>query len=468
MQPSGNLNSTPMVPPGQDPGGVIGGIGGGIKSYMCSYKREIYAASALAALSTSGGALVPAGLTAVTVWYVCGDDPPPNDTPGIPGTGAQCNTVYWVTFKCQIQRYTDGQPDISGLFTSRQKIQGPMAKGIILERQNIQNPVPDAFGYIAPVQASGAGCNTYEVHNSANIDLTWKRWDFVGEPTFTAVRVDGQPDNCGNTTIVYPPLPPSPPIFAPVTIFIPITNDFGMTFYMPVTIGPITIPVKIGPFALNIGINGLSIPIDINGNFYLSGSSVTNTTTDQDEKTDEEPNPQGDGGGSKETTIQLTSYKCDGDVLLETTRTGILPGLLAPVIQDLNDHSNARFDQQCDDAPGDYNVVAIAQINSTLTDQFTDTGSLDPRIVAVMVSIFSFGDNVTAYRYNEDGQIQGKFGIFSWGYFSNGRWYQDEGKMQWYQDGFYLKPTLNFDDIRVRYSAPIGVSGIIYGLIKTD
>lgn len=468
MQPSGNLLTDPMVPPSQDPSGTIGATGNAIKNYVCEYKREIYAASAIAVLSTSGGAAVPAGLTAVATWYVCEGDPPGgDDIPGIGGFGGQCVAPYRFVCKAQIETISGGIVTGSGTITYTFRGSGPVARIVPDTADQYSGPY-SGYGYMSPFRPNGNAGDSIAEGAETSIDVTSKVWRMRGTASWTATRLDGQPDSCGNAPTQYPPLPPVAPTFPVITIYAPVTNNFGITWHMPITIGPITIPVKIGPFALNIGIDGLSIPVDINGNFYLSGTGATGTSTDQEEKQEEEPNPQGDGGST--TTIRLLSRDCQDEVLLDTTQTGPMPAILGPVIQDLNRHNEKRYLAQCEGGEDDaeYATVVVGGINSTVSNQFEDTGILSPDTVAVIVRLNPPNAKITPYRISSSGEIQGKFGIFSWGFLRAGAWYHDEGKMQWYQNGYYTLPERHGADIRCRYTAPIGVSGTIYAVIKIN
>lgn len=91
------------------------------------------------------------------------------------------------------------------------------------------------------------------------------------------VRLDGQPDNCGNPPPIYPPTNPTSNDY---TTIITINNDDGTTVNFPLTYIPIT-----NNFPLNFDLGGISISLDLGGvNFNFDGRRPNG-----------DPEPLGDG-----------------------------------------------------------------------------------------------------------------------------------------------------------------------------
>lgn len=237
------------------------------------------------------GALIPnpASDLLFQIWDgFCGDEPPPGAgglpaPPAPPFSGGQCNCVR---YRASINATGGGLGNLVREFSV--DVWGPIT-GFRL------TPLPQAQAQKVEVICRGNGANCGPVGSIVPM-VQWGNTPSPPVPSFTInsiIRLDGQPDNCGNPPAGYPPAPPPPPGGytsppTPITFNNQTTNNYYFNFTPP------TAPATPANFFPPIIINYLkaeanpefSIPIEFNFNgdinFGGGGDSIEFNQDDRD------------------------------------------------------------------------------------------------------------------------------------------------------------------------------------------
>jgi len=197
-----------------------------------------------------------------SLWpLLCPDRPPPPQAfPRPPFEGGQCEGVTYRIEGLSAVTKSAGDPDGTRqlIGNGNRNVIGPVG-GFTLE-----NPLNDGFRRIG----IRTGVGVILVRDAPG-DSVW-----YSDPLFTAiVRVDGEPDDCGNPPSEYPippaPFPPLPPEDRPVT-----DPDGGpdINFTFAPTLAPIFIDIDGSVnVPVNVNVSGPNIfaPVDIPVNINL-------------------------------------------------------------------------------------------------------------------------------------------------------------------------------------------------------
>lgn len=238
--------------------GLVNAIRNGFCTYLGLY--EGFLNSLPSAPPPLGGAFpeIPIAATRFTRRLLCNREPPEESNP--PFSGGQCPVFYDVTL-LKNANLADGSPKPGYPDSITVRGLGPV-QGFIIT----QDPGFPEFIYV--VFADG---NDY----AGNLNTPDER--FVNCAITNVVRVDGQPDDCGNPL---PPTPTPPQPSAPIDLPVDWTDEDGndLSLIIPIIFAPIrvdidgtlNVPFKfdIDP-TFNVNFNG-SINIntgDINFNF---------------------------------------------------------------------------------------------------------------------------------------------------------------------------------------------------------
>lgn len=222
----------------------------------------------------SGGTFTPflGGIPNLWRRALCDTDAPPPASP--PFTGGQCQAAYNIVVTWAGSGGAEGQPCQNRNGSGNGSAQGPVSFAGITRL-----PVGNGFRLVA---------NFRDRFGAALSISTSLFSDACGGGSITNIqftRVDGQPDNCGNPPIVYPPLTP-PDVTIPRDI--PYTNSDGVDVTIPVVFVFARAQLDVNanvtiPFTLNLtptlNITG-NLNVDGTVNFNFGGGTATTLPKD--------------------------------------------------------------------------------------------------------------------------------------------------------------------------------------------
>ncbi len=221
-----------------------------VRSFTCQLLEEDE--NVVGLLRNTGLSGNPLRNAARTFRRVLCDNPDAAQSSEVPtATGGQCPVLYVVNSGDSWSSTTQGGGPSSRLFAQNEILSGPFS--IESERNNIQA----AVNYYLQTPSSGPRDELIYVKNDSLIGWV---------PFLNISRVDGQPDNCGNTDgPLYPRLPS---VSGPINITYndnngTVVNDgFDLNVFAPVLISP-------GAFRFPIALSAGGVTI--NGNLNLNG-----------------------------------------------------------------------------------------------------------------------------------------------------------------------------------------------------
>lgn len=227
----------------------------------------------------------------------CDREPPPDPSPGF--TGGQCDTRYDVYVRYQLQVIATGaivetdNPDV---------VVNGSVKGLRLvqESPSIQRlyVVGGLAGNPGAESLTACGVNSTDSLRIVNYQI------------LNVVRVDGNPDNCGNAPSPIPPYTPGSNVYNTSVTYnsggTSVTVPVGLVFgYANVNLnGYLTIPVKVSvnlepQFVANFNLSTGDITFDFGGGSGRNPNSPDQRPNTQpwDTTTDDTSPPQPDGTG---------------------------------------------------------------------------------------------------------------------------------------------------------------------------
>lgn len=259
------------------------GIGNAIREGFCTVAPAVAVGALIfGGIATLGVADVVAGVAAGAIGLhaynrYCNEPLPEDGRPSTPFTGGQCPVVYNMTVFCTCDVTFSGTTEPRDA-TRNFNITGPIGAPQLVLSENQRS-------YTLVVPGANGSTFTSLVFNAAPFNGTVSN----GTTEVTSLtRVDGLPDDCGNTSPVIPVLPPGGNIVdSPVTyttnnnvnITIPMVIAFG---YAQVNFnGTVEIPLTLN-FTANPELN-LSGTINLNTgdtNFYPDPGAPSNGCDD--------------------------------------------------------------------------------------------------------------------------------------------------------------------------------------------